>query len=223
MTLVSSLPSSERLFVAKQPPLTRLRLDTRLAMLEPEDRQTLALVEDVLSWASYELGDGADVATARAKAALRQIKEPTLKAIIEERMELRTVVAAMRMKAAGQGAPTGTWGFGKWTAHMVRNWSDPTFRLDASMPWLREAAKLMGQHNPQELERFLLDVTFKQMQRHAARHQFDLEAVVIYVLKWNIFDRWAQSDATAAAKRFSDLSLEALKDFPDLILEGEAG
>ncbi len=222
ITLVASLPSSERLFVAKQPPLTRLRLDKRLAGLSPEDRRTLAMVEDVLSWSAYDMSDGADIAIIRTKRALREIAEPTLRAIIEERMDLRTVVAALRMKARGDSAPTGTWGYGRWVNHIAGNWGDPTFRLDASMPWLREAATLMDKNDPQELERFLLGVTFKQLQRHATHHQFDFEAVVIYVLKWNIFDRWAQSDTQAAAKRFSDLSLDALRDFPDLILEGEA-
>lgn len=222
ITLVASLPSSERLFVAKQPPLTRLRLNKRLSALSEDHKNTLARVEDVLSWSAYDMSDGSDVAIARTKVALREITQPTLRAIIEERMDLRTAIAALRMKARGDAAPTQPWGYGRWAKHIAGNWGDLTFRLDTSMPWLREAAALMERNDPQELERFILGVTFKQLQRHATRHQFDFEAVVIYVLKWNIFDRWAQSDTQAAAKRFSDLSLDALRDFPDLILEGEA-
>ena len=223
ITLIASLPSSERLFVAKQPPLTRLRLDKRLSALSAEHKRTLALVEDVLSWSAYDMSDGTDIAIARTKAALRDITEPTLRGVIEERMDLRTAIAALRMKARGENAPSSPWGYGRWTKHIVANWGDPTFRLDASLPWLRDAATLMDRKDPLELERFILGLTFKQLQRHATQHLFDFEAVVIYVLKWNIFDRWAQSNAEAAAKRFSDLSIEALKDFPDLILEGEAG
>jgi len=37
IALISSLPGSGRLFVAKQPPLSRLRLDRRLTALTTED------------------------------------------------------------------------------------------------------------------------------------------------------------------------------------------
>ncbi len=220
--LVTSLPSSERLFVAKQPPLSRLRLNKRLSTLSREDAQTLTLVERLLSWSEYDMADDIGTVIARTKTALRDIGQPTLRTIIEERMELRTAVAALRMRNRGDTAPTGNWGYGRWTQHIAGNWTDPTFRLDASMPWLRQTQALMDRKDPLELERHLLEVTFRQLQRHAARHQFDFEAVVIYVLKWNIFDRWAQSNSEAAARRFADLSLDALRDFPDLILEGEA-
>jgi hypothetical protein len=220
--LVASLPSSERLFVAKQPPLSRLRLNKRLSALSREDTQTLALVEGLLSWSEYGMEDNIDVVLARVKVALRDIHEPTLRAIVLERMELRTAIAALRMRRRGDAAPTGVWGYGRWTRHIVTNWADPTFRLDGSMPWLRQAVALMERKDPLELQRHVLEVTFKQLQRHAAYHQFDFEAVAIYVLKWNIFDRWQQSNSEAAARRFSELSLDALQNFPDLILEGEA-
>jgi hypothetical protein len=220
--LVASLPSSERLFVAKQPPLSRLRLNRRLAALSREDAQTLALVERLLSWSEYDMADDIGVVIARTKIAMRDIPQSTLRALVKERMEQRTAIAALRMRNRGDSAPTGAWGYGRWTKHIVSNWTDPTFRLDASMPWLRQAAALMERKDPQELERHMLDMTFKQLKRHAANHHFDFEAVVVYVLKWNIFDRWAQSNSEAAARRFSVLSLDALRDFPDLILEGEA-
>ncbi|MCE8007777.1 hypothetical protein [Aestuariivita sp.] len=222
IALVSSLPSSERLFVAKQPPLSRLRLDRRLAALSAEHSLMLAQIEALLSWSAYDMQADEAVAIRRAKAALRDIAQPTLRAIVQDRMELRTAVAALRLRARGDGPPPGAWGLGRWTRHIAANWSEPTFRLDRSMPWLREAARMIEHRDPLELQRHLLDVSFRRLQRHAARHQFDFEAVVIYVLKWNIFDRWAQANAEAAARRFSELSLEALRDFPDLMLEGQA-
>jgi hypothetical protein len=127
------------------------------------------------------------------------------------------------MRRDGISPPAGPWGFGKWTGHIVSNWSDPTFRLDAPMPWLREAVKLLEADDALGLERHLLEVAFRQLQRNGGMHHFDFEAVVIYVLKWNLFDRWAASDAQAAARRFAQLSDDALQDFPDLMLEGGTG
>lgn len=223
IALVSSLPSSERLFVAKQPPLSELRLRKRLTALDEGDARTLKRIENVLNWASYDAQSDISDVVKRARALLGDLPQSSLRAIVCDRMELRTAIAALRMRRDGMAAPTGPWGFGKWTGHIVANWSDPTFRLDAPLPWLREAGKLLEAGDALGLERHLLEVAFRQLQRHGGLHHFDFEAVVIYVLKWNLFDRWAASDAQAAARRFAQLSDDALQDFPDLMLEGGTG
>jgi len=220
--LMTSLPSSERLFIAKRPPLSRLRLDARLAVLEPQDAATLAVMENLLGWSAYRMEDDDAVAIARAEAALHDVPQPTLRAIIRERMELRTVIVALRRRAAGHGPPGAPWGFGR-TRYIAENWSDPAFKLDRALPWLRRLIALMERGDPLRLERYILDITFKHLIRHGGNHQFDIEAVVIYVLKWHIFDRWTKANAEAATRRFSDLSRAALADFPDLTLHGAAG
>ena len=48
--------------------------------------------------------------------------------------------------------------------------------------------------------------------RHGAAHEFDFEAVCVYVLKWGIVDRWVRADAEAAAARFEKLTEEGLRD-----------
>lgn len=222
IALVSSLPSSERLFVAKQPPLSRLRLDRRLSVLAAEDAETLARIESLLSWSSYDAqSDIADV-VARARSLLGDLQRQTLRMIVAERMEMRTAIAALRLRRDGAEPPAQPWGFGRWLRHMAAHWSDPTFRLDASMPWLRSAVPLVEARDALGLERHLLDTSFRKLQRHAGQHHFDFEAVVMYVLKWNIFDRWAKADAHAAAARFAQLSDEALQGYPDLLLDGDA-
>ncbi|MEM9393048.1 MAG: hypothetical protein AAGA38_04270 [Pseudomonadota bacterium] len=220
ITLITSLPSSERLFVAKQPPLSRIRLDRRLSVLTQEDAETLRRIEALLSWSAYDRQSDLGTLIHRAKDLLADLDQPTLRAIVAERMELRSAVAALRMRYAGRPAPSEPWGFGRWTAHIAAHWSDPAFGLDGSLPWLREAGQLLENGDTLGLQRHLLDVTERQLRRHAARHQFDFEAVVIYVLKWNIFDRWAKADSAAAAQRFSELSEDALKNFPQLQSEG---
>ncbi|WP_052249863.1 DUF2764 family protein [Tateyamaria sp. ANG-S1] len=220
VSLVASLPSSERLFVAKRPPLSRLRLERRLSALSEGDARTLARIEGLLSWSAYDRGSDLRTLVGRAKAVMTDLPQRTLRRIVNERMELRTAVAALRMRHSGAGAPQGDWGYGVWTSHIAANWGDTTFGLDRSMPWLRQAWQLLEKGDPLALQRHLLDVTFRQLQRHAGRHHFDFEAVVIYVLKWNIFDRWAKADSVAAAQRFTELSEDALRHFPHLQAEG---
>lgn len=222
IALICSLPRSERLFVAKQPPLSRLRLDRRLKALTPEDAHVLAVLENALSWSAYDMDVTDAQAVARCKTALSDIPQPTLRRLFMERLELRTAVAAMRLRKRGEGPPAGPFGAGRWSRHIVANWSDPTFRLDASMPWLKEAHQFLENDDPLGLERHLLTTSHKQLKRHGARHDFDFEAVAIYVLIWNIFDRWAQNNAAEAAQRFEKLAQQAMANFAGTGLEGES-
>ena len=219
IALIASLPSSERLFASKQPPLSRLRLERRLSAMSVEDRALLASIEHVMSWRSYAMEATAADAQARAKTVLATTDSETLRAIVMERMDLRTVIAALRRRERGDGAPSGVWSASRLAGHILSHWSDPTFKLDNRMPWLRGALELMTKKDPLGLERYLLEITLRQLQRHAGRHLFDVEAVIIYVLKWNISDRWARADARAATGRFETLVHQALGRFPELSVE----
>ena len=64
------------------------------------------------------------------------------------------------------------------------------------------------------LERIALEAAWRQAARMQEGHQFDFEAVALYVIRWNILDRWTRYDAEAAAARFSDLVDAALKAAP---------
>ncbi|WP_170759137.1 hypothetical protein [Ruegeria lacuscaerulensis] len=220
ISLISSLPGSERLFVAKQPPLSRLRLDRRLTALKPEDARVLKVLEHALNWSDYDMDVTDAQAIQRCKEALRDIPQPTLRKLFLERMDLRTVVAALRLRNQGGSPPVGAYGVGRWSRHIPANWSDPSFRLETPMPWIKEARQLLDAEDPLGLERLLLSVSHNQLKRHAARHLFDFEAVAIYVLIWNIFDRWAQSNAQDAAKRFEKLAKQAMAGAADIDFEG---
>lgn len=41
-------------------------------------------------------------------------------------------------------------------------------------------------------------------------HDFDFEAVALYVVRWDLLERWTRYDAEAAAARFSTLVADAL-------------
>ena len=222
VALISSLPSSEKLFLAKQPPLSRLRLNRRLRVLTPEDAEALRLVEHALDWRELPMSASDADVIARGRDALSRLKSPTLGSIVRERLEIRTAMSALRRRSRGEGAPQGDtrWGFGRWVDHIRRNWTEPTFRLDGVFPWLQEANRLLAGDDPVALERLLLQHSHRLLSRHAADHLFDLEAVVIYVLKWDIFDRWARANAVAATRRFEDLAAAGLGAYADLSFEG---
>ena len=214
IALVASLPGSERLFAAKQPPLSRLRLDRRLDQLTPEDRRLLGRIENVASWSHYDLGTTDADALAKTKSLIAELTRPTLAAILTERLDLRTLVAALRRRRDGMGPPEDRhWGFGRFLPAIRANWAEPAFRLERAVKWLPEAARLVAARDPLLLERHLIEVTHHQLRRHRANHGFDFEAVVIYVLTWSIYDRWARTDPVAASRRFETLAEAALTDF----------
>ena len=221
--LLSSLPRLNALFLAKQPPLSRLKLERRLKLLEPEDRESLCLVEHAFDWRQLTMSTSDADVIERGRHAISTIKSRALRNIVRNRLELRTVIAALRRRALGEGPPAGTtpWGFGRWLGRIRRYWTDPGFRLDGVYPWIREADRLITTKDIVALERMILLEAHRLLQRQAQRHIFDLEAVVIYVLKWNIVDRWARANGEAAARRFDDLVSAGLGTYGALSFEGD--
>jgi len=220
--LMTSLPRWERLFLAKRPPLSRLKLDRRLRALDAPDARLLDQVEALIGWGrkTMELTD-ADV-IAHTEATLAQLDNATLSTVIHNRLEMRTVIAALRRRQRGEPAPApdSAWGFGRRRRHIADHWTEPAFRLDNVYPWLREAARSMAENDTVGFERLILEAGHRDLQRQGAGHEFDIEAVVIYVLTWDIFDRWARAAAMAAETRFEQMTAEGLGAYGDLQFEG---
>ncbi len=223
VTLIASLPSREELFVAKQAPLSRLKLDQRLRVLSDEDSAVLKMIEEALNWRSLSMKVTEKDVINRSRRVLQNVDNETLQQIVRDRLEIRTCVAALRRRAQGQGAPAKEtpWGFGRWVDHIARNWTEPTFRLDGVFPWLREANRLMRAGDTIALERLVLEESDKRLRRLSGEHLFDFEAVVIYVLQWSMVDRWSRYNAEVAVRRFDDLTEAGLGRFASLSFEGE--
>lgn len=219
--LIASLPRHSALFAATRTPINRVKLERRLRVLAPEDRAILGRVESVMQWRhlSMSLDDAGFLAQVRT--ALQQIENETLRLVIRDRLEIRTCVAALRRRQRGEtAAPRGAWGFGRWLGHMARNWNEPAFRLEGVFPWLREAERLMRARETIQLERLILQQVWTNLARHGSGHEFDFEAVVIYVLRWNVIERWTQYDGAAAVARFDALVEAALGAHAEMFAEG---
>ena len=207
ITLISSLPSAEGLFKSKLPPLSRITLEKRLNELTPTHKAHLKLVEDMLDWRLMKSEIISKQLLDQGKTVFQTLHNTTLKKIIQERLEIRTLILAMRMKHLGLSLPhAAPWGYGRWQKHIARHWNEPAFQLSNVFNWALKAEKLLQQNEPLKLETLLLDVAFRQLQRHDCNHNFDFEAVVIYVLKWNIINRTTQYNSYQAAQRFNQIT-----------------
>ncbi|MBS1202674.1 MAG: hypothetical protein H6R22_1183, partial [Chromatiaceae bacterium] len=115
------------------------------------------------------------------------------------RMEMRTLLAAQRWRRWGEARPPGAgWGYGRWVAQIERYWQEPGFRLERVFPWVTESERLLRADDSLGLERLNLSVNWAHLDRMSEGHWFDFEAVVLYVLRWDLIARWTGQDKDAA-------------------------
>lgn len=213
--LMASLPALAPLFSEKQTPISRRRLVKRLTMLEPDDARELAAMEDLMHWhrLPFERTDREIVESAERIVPL--IRSPLLREVAQWRIELRTVVAALRRRAAGEPAPTTTekWGYGRWVQTIIRNWAKLDFALSSALPWVEEFRQLIEREDALGVERAIGSFVWQYLSRAATGHYFDFEAVALYVLRWDVIHRWTVYDGQEAQKRFNEMLEEGLGEY----------
>jgi hypothetical protein len=214
--LISSLPYHGVLFGARQTPLSRIRLQQRLSLLAPADAACLRAAADLLDWSHLGRERHDAELIARARAVIPTLGNVFVRDLVVWRLELRTVVAALRRRQSGQAAPPAheRWGYGRWLAQLRRHWNEPHFRLERAFPWLPEARTLLESGDAQALERLLFGTVWDYLERLADGHHFDFEAVVIYTQRWDLIARWTGYDSEAAVARFDELVETGLRTLP---------
>jgi uncharacterized protein DUF2764 len=216
--LVASLPYLPPLFAAEKLPMSRERLEGRLAMLSDEDRHELSVIEDLMHWDRVPLDTSDREVVEHAENIIPTLRYERLRQFATWRMEIRTVVAALRRRAAGVSvADLGErWGYGRWVWHIEQNWGRPDFGLGNAVPYIVPFQQLIEQRDALALERAILDTVIKELARVADLHHFDFESVALYVLRWNIIARWTGHDQARAQERFDRLVGEGLGEYADL-------
>ncbi len=216
LTLIVSLPPHlPNLFATKQTLISRFKLDERLQMLEPADADDLAVIENLVHWDRMAIDTNDDEMFKRGVLANQQLKNVFIKEITRWRLEQRTFVAALRRRHLGQSAPSEgeKWGLGRWLKYIETHWHEPAFGLEHQYLWLSEADRLLQEENYLGLERLLLSQVWDYYGRVAGDHYFDFEAVVIYVLRWDVIDRWSRYNRLNAEKRFKEMAASALGEY----------
>ena len=213
--LITSLPYHGPLFGARQTPLSRIRLDQRLNLLDPRDRDLLDRITDLLDWMRHGIGRSDTDILANARDLLPRIANPTLKELVIRRLELRSLVAALRSRRRGEGPPARdvAWGFGRWIHQIRVNWNEPGFRLDHACPEVLALQRLLDSGDMLGFERLLLGMIWRDLERFSEGHHFDFAAVVIYTLRWDLIYRWTGYDGEAAVRRFDELTEQAMSGF----------
>lgn len=224
--LMASLPALGPILSAKSAPITALRLEKRLNdMLRPEHLAEIVAARGMLAWSHLPLLMSDDACIRQAETVMPALRNPTLRQLVQDRLTIRTVIAALRRREAGQDAPPadGLWGYGNVVGRIRKNWRDPAFGLGSRFRWIPPLRDKMSGGDAAGAERTILELAWRQADRLAGSHQFDFEAVAIYATRWNLLDRWTRYDAEIAAARFGELVSEAMATAPELDQPGVDG
>ena len=211
--LISSLPPLPTRFDVDRLPITRERLRNRLRMLEPLDADEIDRMLQVLRW-SRQFEEANDTAVVKRYAALMQtITNPFVHDVLTIGADVRMITVALRSRHRGLGPPA--IGIGRWVQHIRRHFNQPDFGLGHLFPRIEEYGRLIELGDMLKLNRLLLDSTWTYFSRYANDYYFSFEAVVLYVLRWNIIRQWQELNAERGRPIFETLVREALGEYVD--------
>ena len=213
--LIGSLPALPPHFErAEQVPISKLRLQERLRMLEPEDALTVEKLTDFLVWDRHPLDYGDEEILHRYHQFMEEESHEFLRRLMDYAMTVRIMVAAMRRRRMDLDPPEL---LGRWHHTIVENWKRPDFGLGALLPWLGEVQACFDQDRPEELDQILLNVAWTWIRSEAGRYDFaSFEAVILYLFRWEIVYRWTSRDAEAGLDRFETLVASAMAEYENM-------
>lgn len=208
-TLISALPRLPRDFESAEVPITAATLRKRLSMLNPDERSVIQQLSDFFRW-DRQPPDRTDAEIrATHQRLVTEIKNPLVARLVNHRIEMRTLVAAVRCQRAGLPVPIlpelplSVW--------IYRHWDQPNFRLSTRFEWLPRFCQALDEHQPQQAKRHLFTELWKLWSRLDQQYHFSFESVVLYLARWEILSRWASQDASRGEQRFNDLVDEILR------------
>jgi hypothetical protein len=212
-TFIGSLPALPYFEKAVNLPISRLKLEQRLKMLDPEDYEALLRAENLAAWQLSLAKPRTDAALiARFDEELATCRQPALKYFLEYRLGVQSLLAAVRRQQEGLPPPDSIagWGVGPATTTLRMHWNEPDFRLGRVYPWLPEARKFLQEKDAEGVERLMLGVVWQELGRMMEAEPFGFGAVVAYLFRWDILRFWLARDAVAAKLRFQELIKEVL-------------
>jgi hypothetical protein len=205
--LIASLPSLPLHFEVERDLISRPRLELRLRMLEEDDAAVIDQWTGFVVWDRQPLERTDEEVIATYETLMKEISNTTLREIIQMRIDTRTIISAVRRKRAGMPAPIGV---GQWVDHIKRNFSEQDFNLAGRFPWIGEFTNLLAAGDAMGAQRLLFGTNYRQWSRMAERFTFSFEAILLYLARWEIIDRWTSRNSEAGRARFESNLKEAL-------------
>jgi hypothetical protein len=213
-TLIASLPHLPLHFEdADRTPITWSRLVERLRLLHPNDRKVIDQVSSFLAWDRQPLDRSDAEVIARYEALMKSVSSPLVQQVINTRIDVRTIISALRRRRAGSPPPPGV---GRWVDHIRRHWNHPEFQLGGRYPWIGDVQRMIGEGRARETQRLLFGVVYRTWSQMAERYTFSFEAVILYLARWEIIDRWTSQNLETGRQRFDKLITETLGAYANI-------
>jgi hypothetical protein len=216
-TLIGSLPALPAQFEqVDRVPISRIRLEERLKMLDDEDTQVIEQAGDFLVWDRQPLDRTDDDVVRHYDELMLNVTNRMLREIMRTAMQNRTVMSALRRRRKELGPPMAETDIAR---HIARNWKHPDFRLSGRFPWIAQVDQLLSSDHPFDVERTVLDVVWRTCQRLVARYStapFTFEALILYLVRWEIVYRWTTRDASKGQEKFEQLARDAMGEFAEM-------
>ncbi len=217
--LITSLPAFEPLASTTQTPISRVQLQNRLRMLEPDDLQDMEILSEVLDWFRQPSSRSDEEFLIILDKRLEQVKSEFVRECIIWRTEYRTVLAALRRKKDQLPLPPGRWGYGRWLPRIRRYWQEPLLGMEKAHPWVVQAKYLLDENQSLALEKLVLLNVWYWLRNLEDGHEFDFAAVVIYRMRWDLVARWTSYKVEVAEPRFLSLLNDAMAAFESAELQ----
>jgi hypothetical protein len=212
-TLIASLPNLPPTFEVERPPITRERLKDRLRLLHEKDAAVIDQVSAFLAWDRQPLDRTDEQVVSHYGQLMEDIGNPLVRELVNSRIDIRTIVSAIRRRRLNGTPPSGV---GQWVDHIRRNWTQPGFALAGRYPWIGDVERLIADGDPMEAQRRLFAENWRVWSRMAERYTFSFEAVILYLARWEVIDRWTSRNAEAGRQRFEELITETLGEYGNL-------
>jgi hypothetical protein len=214
-TLMASLPLLPRIEKAKILPINEVRLRERLTMLKEDDAILVGETVRFLRWQRQPVQRSDEEIVRLFERILKKLADhDTIAGMVELRMDLRTIMAALRRRHRNIPKPTKseTWGAGNWVRHIEQNWDDPDFKLNYVFPWIPKARLYLEKEETVKLEKHMMTIVWDRAEQLAWENPFNFDALIAYLFKWDILHRWLSNDNLAAKDRFKSLILEVISE-----------
>ncbi len=211
-TLIASLPALPPHFDVERTPVSAPRLRSLLRQLSDEDAATIDQLASFFVW-DRQLIEQSEGDICKHYEDLMRNKHSLIRDIVNLRINVRTIVAALRRRRDKMGPPTA---IGSLVGTIRRNWNDPTFGLGRRFRWIEPFSGHMLAGEADQAGRVLFEYSWRTWSLMAAEYTFSFEAVTLYLARWEIVDRWTSRNSETGKERFEQLTQETLGEYATL-------
>ena len=185
----------------------------RLGMLGEEDAEVVQQLWNYFTYERQPIDRTDNEMVFFFNTMMREVTQPTLRAIMDFGMNQRTIMAGLRRRHRGLPAPRQglVWGGGNWVRHIEQHWNAPDFDLTTVFPWVTEVRQYLESKQTLLLERRLKDLSWRYLDQLALGPHFTFDALLVYIGKWGLLNQWLSHDSAKASERFEKLAADILK------------